>query len=242
MRDIGKNIRQLREKAGLTQEAFAEKLFVTRQTVSNYENGRTRPDLDMLLAIAEVLQADVTHILYGVPTPADRKRSIRQLVAGGIVSILLIAALAILLPLARNYVTRSFIVTPMILLRMIVAPWAFLTLGWTLMQLAIVLGVTPLRKDWCKIVKWFLLAILFLYALLVVPYLIWSTWCGVQILIHGEVESYFSVSPIYDKMLCLALRAFTDSVVALFVCVPYGAALRYFCFRGSGEPPVPERS
>lgn len=30
MRDIGKNIRQLREEAGLTQEALAEKLFVTR--------------------------------------------------------------------------------------------------------------------------------------------------------------------------------------------------------------------
>lgn len=42
MRDIGKNIRTLREKKGMTQEELAQALFVTRQTVSNYETGRSR--------------------------------------------------------------------------------------------------------------------------------------------------------------------------------------------------------
>ena len=51
MRDIGKNIRYLRETKGLTQDQLAEKLFVTRQTVSNYETGRTRPDVDMIVSI-----------------------------------------------------------------------------------------------------------------------------------------------------------------------------------------------
>ncbi|HIR10446.1 MAG TPA: helix-turn-helix transcriptional regulator, partial [Candidatus Avoscillospira stercoripullorum] len=37
MRDIGKNIRTLRIRRGLTQDELAEALFVTRQTVSNYE-------------------------------------------------------------------------------------------------------------------------------------------------------------------------------------------------------------
>lgn len=45
MRDIGKNIRTLREKKGMTQEELAQALFVTRQTVSNYETGRSRPDI-----------------------------------------------------------------------------------------------------------------------------------------------------------------------------------------------------
>lgn len=39
MRDIGKNIRQARERKGYSQEQLAELLFVTRQTVSNYETG-----------------------------------------------------------------------------------------------------------------------------------------------------------------------------------------------------------
>ena len=53
MRDIGKNIRKLRESKGLTQDQLAEKLFVTRQTVSNYETGRTRPDVDMIVSITD---------------------------------------------------------------------------------------------------------------------------------------------------------------------------------------------
>ena len=42
MRDIGKNIRDLRKRQNMTQDELAARLFVTRQTVSNYENGRTR--------------------------------------------------------------------------------------------------------------------------------------------------------------------------------------------------------
>lgn len=37
MRDIGKNIKTLRTAKGMTQEELAAALFVTRQTVSNYE-------------------------------------------------------------------------------------------------------------------------------------------------------------------------------------------------------------
>ena len=39
MRDIGKNIRDLRKRQNMTQDELAARLFVTRQTVSNYENG-----------------------------------------------------------------------------------------------------------------------------------------------------------------------------------------------------------
>ena len=56
MRDIGKNIRDLRIQRNMTQDELAEKLFVTRQTVSNYETGKSRPDIEMLERIAEVLE------------------------------------------------------------------------------------------------------------------------------------------------------------------------------------------
>ena len=69
MRDIGKNIRDLRQQKHLTQEELAEQLFVTRQTVSNYENGRTRPDVDQILRLAEIFDTDANAVLYG-PQPA----------------------------------------------------------------------------------------------------------------------------------------------------------------------------
>lgn len=65
MRDIGKNIRDFRMKNGMNQEELAAKLFVTRQTVSNYENGKSRPDVDMLLSIAAVFGIDVNVLIYG---------------------------------------------------------------------------------------------------------------------------------------------------------------------------------
>ena len=55
MRDISKNIKQLRIKKKMTQDELSEVLFVTRQTVSNYETGKSRPDIDMLIKISEAL-------------------------------------------------------------------------------------------------------------------------------------------------------------------------------------------
>ena len=55
MRDIGKNIREIRQRKNLTQDQLAQRLFVTRQTISNYETGRSRPDIETLLALALVL-------------------------------------------------------------------------------------------------------------------------------------------------------------------------------------------
>ena len=57
MKDIGKNIKAIRQTKGMTQNDLADALYVTRQTVSNYENGRSQPDLDMLLKIAEILES-----------------------------------------------------------------------------------------------------------------------------------------------------------------------------------------
>ena len=39
MAKIGRNIREQRMKQGLSQEELAERLYVTRQTISNYETG-----------------------------------------------------------------------------------------------------------------------------------------------------------------------------------------------------------
>ena len=62
MAKISKNIRRLRNERGLTQEALAEKLNVTRQTVSSWETDRTRPDIDLLEAISAALNADIEEL------------------------------------------------------------------------------------------------------------------------------------------------------------------------------------
>ena len=45
MVEFGEQLRRAREKTGLTQQTLAEKLYVTRQTVSHWECGDRYPDL-----------------------------------------------------------------------------------------------------------------------------------------------------------------------------------------------------
>ena len=56
---IGENIRDYRKKNNLTQEQFAERLGVTYQSVSRWENGTTYPDLELLPAISDLLSITV---------------------------------------------------------------------------------------------------------------------------------------------------------------------------------------
>ena len=52
--ELGKKIRQLRFKAGLTQEQLADKLGIGAQSVSKWENGLSMPDISALPLIAEI--------------------------------------------------------------------------------------------------------------------------------------------------------------------------------------------
>lgn len=72
---IGENIRSFRKKNDLTQEAFAECLGVTYQSVSRWENGTTYPDLELIPAIAEVLAVTVDELL-GIPQMEKEKRAV----------------------------------------------------------------------------------------------------------------------------------------------------------------------
>lgn len=69
MANIGKNISRLRKMQGMTQDELAEKLFVTRQTVSGWENGRTQPGLDILGELADVLKCNPLDIIGTAKRP-----------------------------------------------------------------------------------------------------------------------------------------------------------------------------
>ncbi len=60
---FGENLKKYRKKKQFSQESFAMKLFVTRQTVSKWESGLSMPDVQMLLKIAEVLEVSVNELL-----------------------------------------------------------------------------------------------------------------------------------------------------------------------------------
>lgn len=65
MNEIAANIKTLRKEKGMSQEQFAQTLHVTRQTVSAWERGLSRPGLETLEAMARVLEVEPEVLLYG---------------------------------------------------------------------------------------------------------------------------------------------------------------------------------
>ena len=63
MKKLGERIWRLREEKGLSQEALAEKLEVSRQTVSNWENDKATPDAYKLKQLCEVLGVSADGLL-----------------------------------------------------------------------------------------------------------------------------------------------------------------------------------
>ena len=63
MKKLGEKIWQLREEKGLSQETLAEKLDVSRQTVSNWENDKATPDAYKLKQLCEVLGVSADGLL-----------------------------------------------------------------------------------------------------------------------------------------------------------------------------------
>ena len=61
--DIGKIIKELRQKRGITQEEFSEVLQVSVQTVSRWENGVNAPDLSMLPQLAIYFRVTTDYLL-----------------------------------------------------------------------------------------------------------------------------------------------------------------------------------
>ena len=66
---IGQKIAVLRTAMQMSQEQLAEQLHVTRQAVSNWENGKTQPDVDTLTQLASVFDVSVERIIYGKGKP-----------------------------------------------------------------------------------------------------------------------------------------------------------------------------
>ncbi len=78
MTAIGENIKTKRKKLGITQEELAEKLSVTRQAVSNWENGKTEPDIETLTKIAQIFDLSIDELVDGIPKGITELRGKRM--------------------------------------------------------------------------------------------------------------------------------------------------------------------
>ena len=62
---IGSFLKTLRTEKGITQEQLAEKVNVSRRSVSRWETGSNLPDLDVLMELADYYEVELRELLDG---------------------------------------------------------------------------------------------------------------------------------------------------------------------------------
>lgn len=72
--NFAEKIYALRTQAGLSQASFAEKLQVSRQTVSKWELGTSYPEIDKLVAISDMFHVTTDYLLKDQPASQDEAR------------------------------------------------------------------------------------------------------------------------------------------------------------------------
>ena len=70
---LGEKIYKLRTKRSMTQEQLAEKIGVSRQSVSKWETDSAIPDIEKLKLLAEIFEVSITELL-GMECEEDTKR------------------------------------------------------------------------------------------------------------------------------------------------------------------------
>ena len=96
--DISNQIKTRREAMGLSQEQLAEKLYVSRQTISNWERDKTYPDVQSLLMLSILFGTSIDTLVKGDVTvmeeavERDRKRMGTRMMRLAVLMLLLLAA------------------------------------------------------------------------------------------------------------------------------------------------------
>lgn len=63
--ELGKRIKEYRDLKGWNQDELSEKMFVSRQTISNWENDKTYPDMQSILLLSNLYEVSLDQLVKG---------------------------------------------------------------------------------------------------------------------------------------------------------------------------------
>lgn len=121
--EIEKKLKNARIEAGLTQEKAAEKINVSRQTISNWENEKSYPDIISVIALSDLYSVSLDELLKGDQKMAEHLEESTNVVKSNkkltgaillnIILMILLIALNMLLPEGTYYLVIVFCVVIM---------------------------------------------------------------------------------------------------------------------------------
>ena len=107
--EIGKKLKSARNQKGLTHEAVAEKIQVSRQTISNWENEKSYPDIISVIHLSSLYEISLDELLKGdkrmlehLEESTDIVKSNKKLAVTVIANIVLLLILVLLSGIAPN--------------------------------------------------------------------------------------------------------------------------------------------
>lgn len=105
--EIGNQIKKYRNELGLSQEELADKIFVTRQTISNWENEKNYPDIKSLVMLSNLFGISLDNFVKG--DLEEMKKQIKESDIrefqrqGTVLTILMVLMILLPIPLVRLF-------------------------------------------------------------------------------------------------------------------------------------------
>lgn len=101
--ELNKQIKKYRTMMNLSQEELAERIYVTRQTISNWETGKSYPDIHSLLLLSSLFNISLDSLIKGdleIMRETVNKKEIQDFrFYGGIFTVLLLVTVITVVPL-----------------------------------------------------------------------------------------------------------------------------------------------
>lgn len=158
MNSIGKNIRNLRKQKKMSQEQLAGLLHVTRQAVSNWETGKSQPDIETLEAIAGAFDTDILMVLYGrrqeeadaEARQAQKKQCIKNALLWGVLALTGILIYVFTKDWTERMAQHYYDSRPRFLSVLILGPVCFFAGTITFMNIIGMLGDIRIKQTWVR--------------------------------------------------------------------------------------------
>ena len=112
--ELQNQIKKYRTMRKLSQEELAEKVFVTRQTVSNWENGKSYPDIHSLLLLSSLFEVSLDELIKG-DIELMKKEICKEDMKlynfyGNVFSVIFFSCLVLFVPVVKYFKTLGLIV------------------------------------------------------------------------------------------------------------------------------------
>ena len=92
---LGERIAQLRKARQMSQEELAERMDVSRQAVSKWENDQSRPDTDNLIGLAQLFEVDINELVDSEKGEAETGRAKLPIIILGTLTVVFVCIAAV---------------------------------------------------------------------------------------------------------------------------------------------------